>query len=89
MSGATVEAEPVRLGDVSVVCIEVEELRTSAASAAAILRLRSMGVSMDVLTIHSCRAVRLRMRDSCSTSAASAVRPQDVVGRTWADSRSA
>ena len=53
MSGATVEAEPVRLGDVSVVCIEVGELGTSAASAAAILRLRSMGVSMDVLTIHS------------------------------------
>ena len=80
--GAVVGSGPVSLGDAPGICVEVEEMRTSATSTAAIRRLRSMGVSMDVLTIHSCRAVRLRIRESCSTSAASAVRPQDVVGRT-------
>ena len=36
---------------------------------------------MDVLTIQSCRAVRPSMRERCSTSEASAERPQEVVGR--------
>jgi len=88
-SGATVESEPVIPCDAPGICAEVDELGTSASSATAIRRMRSIGVSMDVLTIHSWRAVRLRMRESCSTSDASAVRLQDDAGRTWADSRSA
>jgi hypothetical protein len=71
--GAGVGSGSMSLDDAPGICVEVEEMRTSASSAAAIRRLRSMGVSMDVLTVHSCRAVRLRMRESCSTSAASAV----------------
>ena len=55
---------------------------SSAASAAAMRRLRRMGLSMDVLTIQSCRAVRLRMRDRSSTSEASADSPQADLGRT-------
>ena len=55
---------------------------SSAASAAAMRRLRRMGLSMDVLTIQSCRAVRLRMRDRRSTSDASADSPQADLGRT-------
>ena len=71
----------VSLDEVSGVCPEVG-CRSSSSSAAAILRLRSMGISIDVLTIHSCRAVRLRIRESWSTSDASAARPQGDVGRT-------
>ena len=52
------------------------------ASAAVIRRLRRMGVSMEVLTIQSWRAVRLRMRDSSRTSEERAVSPQGDVGRT-------
>ena len=56
-------------------------------SAAAIRRRRRIGDSMDVLTIQSCRAVRLSMRERRSTSEASAERPQVVVGRVCAVSR--
>ena len=80
--GAGVGSESVSLDDAPGICVEVEEMKTSASSTAAIRRLRRMGVSIDVLTIHSCRAMRLRMRESCSPTAASPVRPQDVVGST-------
>ena len=84
--GAEMEAESV--SSVGVGCASVCGRVTggltasSAASAAAMRRLRRMGFSMDVLTIHSCRAVRLRMRDRSSTSEASAESPQADFGRT-------
>ena len=61
-------------------------LFSASSSAAVIRRRRRIGDSIDVLTIHSCRAVRLSIRERCSTSEESAVRPQEVVGRACAAS---